>query len=96
MAHTKTGKTAASKIAKLTLQRKLRSIGIVDWDEQGNLFKILRKSLNVITKQLANPNVGLYRREYLLTLRTEFQKQVSPPNRVQVFRGGLPSLGKRR
>ena len=75
-------------------ERKLRAVGIMKWEGRQSA-KVLRKALGIITKQLQNPNVGLYRRECLLKLRVEFQNYVNPTNRIVVLRGGLPSLGRR-
>jgi hypothetical protein len=77
------------------LERKLRSIGIVKWDGR-NLHATLRRAVAIITKQLSNPHVGLYRREYLLKLRNQFREKITNIPPPQIVSGGLPSLGKRR
>ena len=75
------------------LPRKLRSVGIVNWDGK-DLRPTLRRAVVLIRKHLRNPHVGLYRREYLLKLREEFREKFV--TRPRIVSGGLPSLGKRR
>jgi hypothetical protein len=77
------------------LERKLKSIGIVNWDKR-QTTKVISKAIKMIARQLGNPHVGLGRREHLLKLRTELQDHARLRSTTSVVSGGLPSLGKRR
>lgn len=82
---------------RLALARKMRSIGIIDFD--GRITKeVVSRALDLIQQQLSNPHVGLSRREFLIKMKKDLARvsyfQQLP--QLQIFQGGLPSLGKRR
>lgn len=56
----------------------------------------IHREISAINKQLNKGGIGTYRRDALLKRRTELQDMVMRGIPTRIFRGGLPSLGKRR
>lgn len=81
-----------SPASKKNWERRLRSIGPVDWT--GKLTsRLVQDGIKIIDR-----HVGLARREQLLKLRADLRRQgfhASAP-KLRVVSGGVPSLGKQR